>query len=159
MQSGNGGISTIWDFDVGMVRIRSGPNRQDTPVSCAWGQKGVLVPCFLCDYQRGHSGFVSKRCVCGFLAGRADSQQGVRIFRRLCGFVMGIFCRIGSKSATFSPKKDRPGRFRAVGNPHNLLKIRTPCLKSAEYCRNPQTLFKIHTASQESARPSENPHT
>ena len=130
------------------------------PLLALVAKKGVLIPyTFLRGYQRGHSGFVSKRCVCGFSTRRADFQKVVRIFEDPCGFVMGIFCRIGSKSATFSPKKDRPGRFRAVGNPHNLLKIRTPCLKSAEYCRNPQTLFKIHTASQESARPSENPHT
>ncbi len=94
-----------------------------------------------------------------------DSQPAVRIFEDLCGFVRGIFRRMGSKSAVFSPKRTVSGRFWAAGNPHNLPKIRTPGPESANVVQNPHGLFrinttrrKIHTLHRKSARPIRNPH-
>ena len=63
--------------------------------------------------------------LCGFSVNRADSGPIVRIFEDLCGFVRGIFRCMRLEIGGFSPKRTVSGRFWAVGNPHDLPRIRT----------------------------------
>ncbi len=88
---------------------------------------------------------------CGFSAGRADSCPTVRIFEDSCGFIIGIFRQIVSKSAVFSPKRPFSAGSRSRA-------IRTTCRKSAHTIQNPHTSPKIRRVLQESALSSENPH-
>ena len=81
---------------------------------------------------------------CGFSTSRVDSDSIVRIFKDLCGFVIGIFRRIGLEMVTFSPKKPFSDGFRPQV-------IRITCQKSARLAENPHGLRKIRTTLQESA--------